>query len=107
LKYDGFDAVIVKENASKLVYLWIPDGEVDLLDAKEITGLDTFITQHHLKEKHGNGTQVVCVGPAGENRVLWATIQHRRSNSIGDAGLGAVMVVHYVEENCIKMCPLV
>lgn len=91
LKYSGFDAVIVKGNSPELVYLWIHDGKVELRDAKEITGFDTFVTQHYLKEKHGNRSQVICIGPAGENRVLWSTIQHRLSNAIGDAGLGAVM----------------
>jgi len=91
LKYAGFDAVIIKGNSQKLVYLWINDGRVEILDAKEMAGLDTFVTQHYLKEKHGKRSQVVCIGPAGENRVLWSTIQHKLSNSIGDAGLGAVM----------------
>jgi len=91
LKYAGFDAVIIKGNSQKLVYLWINDGGVKILDAKEMAGLDTFITQQYLKEIHGKSSQVVCIGPAGENRVLWSTIQHKLSNSIGDAGLGAVM----------------
>jgi aldehyde:ferredoxin oxidoreductase len=91
LKYAGFDAVIIKGNSSRLVYLWIHDGKAEILDAKEMAGFDTFVTQGYLKEKHGDQTQVACIGPAGENRVLWSTIQHRLSNSIGDAGLGAVM----------------
>ena len=91
LKYAGFDAVIIKGIASKLSYLWINDGKVEILDAKQVAGLDTFVTQNSLKQTHGNRTQVVCIGPAGENRVLWSTIQHKLSNSIGDAGLGAVM----------------
>jgi len=91
LKYAGFDGVVVRGNASKLVYLWINDGKVEILDGSELAGLDTFVTQRYLKEKHGRRTQVVCIGPAGENRVLWSTIQHRLSNSIGDAGFGAIM----------------
>jgi aldehyde:ferredoxin oxidoreductase len=91
LKYAGFDAVIIKGNSSRLVYLWIHDGKAEILDAKEMAGFDTFVTQGYLKEKHGGQTQVACIGPAGENRVLWSTIQHRLSNSIGDAGLGPVM----------------
>ncbi len=91
LKYAGFDGVVVKGCASRLSYLWIKDGRAELRDAEELTGLDTFVTQHKLKKVHGGRTQVVCIGPAGENRVLWSTIQHRLSNSIGDAGLGAVM----------------
>ena len=91
LKYAGFDAVIIKGNSSKLVYLWIHNGKAEIIDAKEIAGFDTFVTQRYMKEKHGDQTQVACIGPAGENRVLWSTIQHRLSNSIGDAGFGAVM----------------
>ena len=91
MKYAGYDGVVVKGNASKPVYLLINDGHIEIRDARELWGLDTFVTQKRLKEMHGPRTQVVCIGPAGENRVLWSTIQHRLSNSIGDAGLGAVM----------------
>ncbi len=91
LKYAGFDGVVVRGNSDKPVYLWIIDGIADIIEAEEMTGFDTFVTQQYLKEKHGGQTQVACIGPAGENRVLWSTIQHRLSNAIGDAGLGAVM----------------
>ncbi len=91
MKYAGFDGVIVKGNAIRPVYLLVHDGSVEVRDAGELWGVDTFVTQARLKAIHGMRTQVVCIGPAGENRVLWSTIQHRLSNSIGDAGLGAVM----------------
>jgi aldehyde:ferredoxin oxidoreductase len=91
LKYAGFDGAIIKGNAEKPVYLWIHNGKAEIIKADDMAGFDTFVTQQYLKNKHGDQTQVVCIGPAGENRVLWSTIQHRLSNSIGDAGFGAVM----------------
>jgi aldehyde:ferredoxin oxidoreductase len=69
----------------------INDGKLEIRDAGDLWGADTFVTQRRLKETHGMRAQVICIGPAGEQRVLWSTIQHRLSNSIGDAGLGAVM----------------
>jgi aldehyde:ferredoxin oxidoreductase len=91
MKYAGFDGLVVKGIADRPVYLLVHDGHIEIRNAGELRGLDTFVTQRRLKELHGPRTQVVCIGPAGENRVLWSTIQHRLSNSIGDAGLGAAM----------------
>ena len=47
--------------------------------------------QELLKERHGEAAQVICIGPAGENRVVSATIHHRQKNCAGMAGFGAVM----------------
>ncbi len=91
LKYAGFDGLVVKGNSDKPVYLWVHDNEAAIKDAESLWGLDTFCTQRALKDVYGEQAQVTCIGPAGENLVRWSTIQHKLSNSIGDAGLGAVM----------------
>lgn len=91
LKYAGFDGMVIKGNSDKPVYLWINDGKAEIKDAKDLKGRDTFVTQKALKAEHGNKTQVICIGPGGENRVRYATVQHRLSNAAGNAGFGAVM----------------
>jgi len=91
LKFAGFDGVIVKGISERPAYLWVNDGKAQIKDADRLWGLDTFCTQRMLKAAHGEQSQVLCIGPAGENLVRWASIQHKLSNAIGDAGLGAVM----------------
>jgi len=91
LKYAGFDGIIIHGKARSPVYLWIEDGETEIEDARRLWGLDTFATQKNLREKHGKGTQICCIGPAGENMVRIAVIQSGIENAAGQGGFGAVM----------------
>ena len=59
--------------------------------AGDLWGKDVFAVQELLKERHGEAAQVICIGAAGENRVVSATIHHRQKNCAGMAGFGAVM----------------
>jgi len=91
LKYAGLDGIVIQGKAASPKYIWIEDGEVDILDAKRLSGNGTYSTQKALKKRHGDGVQVACIGPAGENLVRFATIQHNLTNSAGQVGFGAVM----------------
>jgi len=91
LKYAGFDGIIVYGRSSSHVYLWIEDGEVEIRDAEHLWGLDTFETQKRLIKQHGEGTQVCCIGPAGENLSRIAVIQSGIENAAGQGGFGGVM----------------
>ena len=73
------------------MYLSIEDGKVEFHDASDLWGLGTFDTQDRLKKRHGPGSQVLCIGPAGENLSRIAIIQHDIENAAGRSGLGAVM----------------
>ncbi|MEM2876203.1 MAG: aldehyde ferredoxin oxidoreductase N-terminal domain-containing protein, partial [Candidatus Bathyarchaeia archaeon] len=91
LKYAGYDGLIIKGKASKPVYIWIKDEEVELRDGQNLWGLDTFLTQKKLMDEHGRDVQTVCIGPAGENMVRIACVQHGIENAAGQGGFGAVM----------------
>ena len=91
LKRAGYDAVILDGEADSPVYVHIDRGAVEFCDAGELWGMDTYETQKRLKDKHGAEVQVVCIGPAGENRSRIATIVSETSFSSGKAGFGAVM----------------
>ena len=91
LKFAGFDGAVIKGIAEKPVYLWICDGKAEIRDGAALWGKDTLTTQKLIKAECGEKTQVLCIGPAGENRVLFATIAHRLGNAVGNAGFGAVM----------------
>jgi aldehyde:ferredoxin oxidoreductase len=91
IKYAGYDGLIVTGRSKDPVYLFIKDGSVGIHDAHDLWGTGTIATQRILKEAHGMRAQILCIGPAGENRVRFATIQHNLSNAAGQAGFGAVM----------------
>ena len=85
LKGAGFDAVLVTGCAERPVYLHLEDGEAELRDARDLWGLDTY--------EIDLGGPTVCIGPAGERLVRYASIMHdgRAGRAIGRTGLGAVM----------------
>lgn len=91
LKYAGYDGLIVQGKAEEPVYLWIDDGHTEIRGAEDLWGLDTFETQQRLIERHGRGTEVMCIGPAGEHLVRIAVIQSGLENAAGQGGFGAVM----------------
>ncbi len=91
LKYAGFDGIVIQGKAEKPVYLCIRDEEVEIKDAKHLWGVGAISVQSLLRETHGKDVQILTIGPAGENLVRWATIQHNLSNAAGQPGFGAVM----------------
>jgi len=91
LKYAGFDGIVVWGKSEKPVYLWINDGEAQILDAGEIWGRDAYSTQKYLMDQHGDDTKIACIGPAGENLVRYAIVLSETKNAAGQGGFGAVM----------------
>jgi aldehyde:ferredoxin oxidoreductase len=90
LKFAGFDGIIIEGEAEKPAYVYIDAGEVHILDAGAIWGLDTEETQTRLRQRHGTSAKAVCIGPAGEKLVRYAIILGDR-RCAGRTGLGAVM----------------
>src|SRR5207302_6145642 len=69
LKYSGYDAIVIQGQAKDWVYLYIHDDVLELRDAKELVGKDTWETQDALSREHGlSGHQlsVYSSGVAGE-----------------------------------------
>ncbi len=91
LKYAGYDGIVVQGCATAPCYLLIEDDKVSLEDARELWGQGTQATQQMLKSKHSAQHQILAIGPAGEHRVRFASIIHRRNNAVGNGGLGGVM----------------
>ncbi|MEM2083818.1 MAG: aldehyde ferredoxin oxidoreductase N-terminal domain-containing protein [Nitrososphaerota archaeon] len=91
LKYAGFDGIIIKGKSEKPVYLYIHDNEIEINDAKDLWGLDTYSTQKMILNKHGKDVKVACIGPAGENLVRISVILTETESAAGQGGFGAVM----------------
>jgi aldehyde:ferredoxin oxidoreductase len=91
LKYAGYDMMIVDGKSEKPVYLTIDDEKIDIHNASHLWNKDTFETEDIIKKDHGKEFQVLSIGPAGENLVRFACINHDRGRQFGRCGAGSVM----------------
>ncbi|MFC1950818.1 aldehyde ferredoxin oxidoreductase N-terminal domain-containing protein [Chloroflexota bacterium] len=90
LKYAGYDKIILRGRAPKLVYLWIHNDKVEIRDASHLAGKGALETAELIKEELGDfRVQVAAIGLAGENRVYMASIEHY--NSSASRGVGHIM----------------
>ena len=89
-KRTGYDALIVRGKAESPVLIEItPDGVV-IKDADHIWGKTVFETTEALGQSR-NKRNVLCIGPAGENRVRIAAIMNDKERALARGGAGAVM----------------
>lgn len=88
LKKAGFDGIIIEGKSPNPCYIHIQDSKVEILDASDLWGKDTYETQQKLKEKHERHS-VASIGPAGENLVKFACILND-ARYAGRGGIGAV-----------------
>ncbi len=92
LKGTGYDGIVFTGAAERPVYLYLDDGSAELRDASHLWGEDTFRTEQALKEELGDArVEVMCIGPAGENLVKYASVVTDRGSLAGRCGMGAVM----------------
>jgi aldehyde:ferredoxin oxidoreductase len=92
VKRAGYDAIIFTGKSEKLVYAWIDDDSVQLLDAESMRGLSPAETDENIRETLGDYyIRVSAIGEAGEKLVRIACIINDEYRAIGRGGLGAVM----------------
>jgi aldehyde:ferredoxin oxidoreductase len=91
LKFAGYDMIIVEGMASKPVYLWIKDAEVEIRSAEDLWGKNTVETTEELRNATDEEASVACIGPGGERLVFFANIMNESSRAAGRTGVGAVM----------------
>ena len=93
LKKAGFDGIIFSGKCDRPSYLFVDSDRVELADAGDIWGLDTYETIGKLKKRHGgkHPARVLAIGPAGERMVRFAAVANDRAHYLGRTGMGAVM----------------
>lgn len=85
IKRCGYDAIIITGKAEEKTYLHITDEKIEFRNADHLWGLTTGETQEKME---GNGGKFV-IGPAGENKVLYACVVSDE-RAAGRGGIGAV-----------------
>ena len=95
----GITAIVIEGQAEKgeLSLLKIDqNGNASISSAQEYAGMRTYETVKRLLEVYGENNSVLCIGPAGENKMNIASVQSsdtddHPSRAAGRGGMGAVM----------------
>jgi aldehyde:ferredoxin oxidoreductase len=90
-KRTGYDAIIFTGRSEKPVYLWLDREKTELRAADHLWGKSTHETTDLLLAETEPKAKVACIGPAGENSVLFASIMNDKDRAAGRSGVGAVM----------------
>ena len=86
-KGTGFDGLVVSGKSEDKVWIHITPEGVIFNSAEDLWGLKTSKTEATIKKSVGDKCRVSCIGPAGENQVLYAAVvSETRTASRGGAG---------------------
>ena len=91
LKQAGFDNLIISGKSSQPVYLYINNHKIELRNGNHLHGKDVSATINTIQNELGYNLQIACIGPAGENKVNAASIEHGFGSGASRGGVGAVM----------------
>jgi len=91
LRYAGFDMIIFEGKSAHPVYLQIHNDRAELVGALHLWGKSTNETEDAIRNEFHGDAKVACIGPAGEKRVLFASIMNDKHRAAGRSGVGAVM----------------
>ena len=106
LKRSGYDALVFHGAAGRPTGVLIEDGRVSFFDASDLWGLPTNEATDRLEARFGNGVGVAVIGPAGENRVRFASIVSHRTHQAQRMGMGAVMGAKNLKAIVLRGGPL-
>ncbi len=90
-KRSGVDALVVHGASTEPVYLLVAGGAVEIHDARELWGMETGPACDRIEAEAGRTLHVAAIGPAGEQRVRFASIVNDSRFVNQRCGLGAVM----------------
>jgi aldehyde:ferredoxin oxidoreductase len=91
LKGSGADAFVIHGASASPVTLLIENGTLTFGDASSLWGQNVNATVDALETQYGSGIHTAVIGPAGENKVRFASIVTDRSYQASRMGMGAVM----------------
>ncbi len=90
LKLAGFDFIQIQGKAESPSYIQISDERVSIHPADMLWRKGTFETERTLKARHKE-SEVLSIGPAGENLVTYACASTDKTHIAGRGGIGAIM----------------
>ncbi len=92
MKNAGYDMIIVEGKSKTPVYLFIDNGDAQLLDGDQIWGTSVWDTEDWIKAKHQDQMiRVASIGVSGEKGVKFACVVNDYHRAAGRSGVGTVM----------------
>ena len=92
MRWAGFDHLVITGRSRRWVSLFIHNGTIQIRNTGHLKGEGVFATSENLKQAQGDeDLKTIAIGPAGENRVRFATIVDGAGNNAGRTGMGAVL----------------
>jgi len=88
----GYDVLVIKGKASEPVIIEVHSDHADIVPQQQLWGLDVHETTERLIQNAEPSKQphILCIGPAGENLVRFATVMNDKNRAYGRGGPGAV-----------------
>lgn len=102
LKYAGYDAVVICGRAETSSILVIDDDKVEIRNGEKYWGMGAIDAEKMLKDDLGEDFQIAVIGPAGENLVRFACINHDFGRQAGRTGIGAVLGSKNIKAICVR-----
>ncbi len=94
----GYDAFVFHGSSDTPVWIEISDTGVRFHDASDLWGMDTYETEQTIRSLvDAPDAGVICIGPAGENRVRCAVVENDTWRSAGRTGMGAVLGAKHIK----------
>ncbi|MFQ5878648.1 MAG: aldehyde ferredoxin oxidoreductase N-terminal domain-containing protein [Dehalococcoidia bacterium] len=92
LKHAGWDGIVVRGASPTPVYLWVDDDRVEIRDASHLWGQGLFETERRLQLELQDieRISVACIGPAGENLLLGASVRNDKAFGCNKGSTGLV-----------------
>ncbi|UPV75399.1 aldehyde ferredoxin oxidoreductase [Halorussus limi] len=88
----GFGAVEIAGESEELLVVHVTDDGVEFEEAPDLEGATVPETCAYVEDERGlDSEHVACIGPAGENRVRFASVMTTEERAFGRGGLGAVL----------------
>ncbi len=101
----GYDVLFLtgRLNTNEKGYIVI-DGhdKVEIKEADSLWGLTITETVEKIKGLEGRNSQILCIGPAGENLVKISSIMNQAHRAFGRGGVGAVMGAKNIKAIVVK-----
>ncbi len=92
MRATGFDQVIISGAADTLCYLLVTEDGVRFVDCPELAGKTVLEATSAVRRTWRDpAVEVAAIGPAGENKVLYAAVVSSGNRVNGRTGMGAVM----------------
>lgn len=88
----GYSAVEITGASDELLAVHVTDEGVEFEDVSDLAGATVTEVDDYMRDAHGlDDDHVACIGPAGENRVRFASVMTTEHRAFGRGGLGAVL----------------